>query len=71
VLEAVGATHFAGLYLKRDGGNVAIDRSISNLPRGWQELCLEQGYTSSRAMTLPTLFSRASRAVGHAVIGMN
>ncbi len=36
VLEAVGASNFACLYLKRDGGNIAIDRSISNLPRGWQ-----------------------------------
>ena len=47
VLEAVGATNFACLSLKRDGGNVAIDRSISNLPRGWQELYLQQGYDAA------------------------
>lgn len=47
VLEAVGATNFACLYLRRDNGNVVIDKSISNLPRGWQELYLQRGYDAS------------------------
>ena len=47
VLEAVGASNFACLYLKRDSGNIAIDRAISNLPRGWQELYLQQGYDAA------------------------
>ena len=47
VLEAVGATNSPGLYLKRDGGNVAIDRAISNRPRGWQELYRQPGYNAA------------------------
>lgn len=47
VLEAVGATNFACLYLRRDNGAVVIDKSISNLPRGWQELYLERGYDAA------------------------
>lgn len=47
VLETVGATNFACLYLRRESGNVVIDRSISNLPRGWQELYLQRGYDAS------------------------
>ena len=47
VLEAVGATNFACLYLRRESGSLVIDRSISNLPRGWQELYLERGYDAS------------------------
>lgn len=47
VLETVGASNFACLYLKRDSGNIAIDRAISNLPRGWQELYLQQGYDAA------------------------
>lgn len=47
VLEAVGATNFACLYLRRESGNLVIDRSISNLPRGWQELYLQQGYDAA------------------------
>jgi DNA-binding CsgD family transcriptional regulator len=47
VLEAVGASNFACVYLMRDSGNIAIDRAISNLPRGWQELYLQQGYDAA------------------------
>ena len=47
VLEAVGATNFACLYLRRESGSLAIDRSISNLPRGWQELYLQEGYDAA------------------------
>ena len=47
VLETVGAANFACLYLGCEGGQVVIDRSISNLPRGWQELYLQRGYDAS------------------------
>jgi DNA-binding CsgD family transcriptional regulator len=47
LLEAVGATRYACLYLKRENGGLAIDRSISNLPRVWQELYLERGYDAT------------------------
>lgn len=47
VLESVGASRFACLYLKREGGGLVIDRSISNLPRGWQEQYLERGYDAT------------------------
>lgn len=47
VLDAVGATNFACLYLRRDNGSVVIDKSISNLPRGWQELYLQRGYDAA------------------------
>lgn len=47
VLDAVGATNFACLYLRRENGSVVIDKSISNLPRGWQELYLQRGYDAA------------------------
>lgn len=47
VLQEIGATNFACLYLRRESGNLVIDRSISNLPRGWQELYLQRGYDAS------------------------
>ncbi len=34
VLGTVGATNFACLELRRDAGQLVIDRSISDLPRG-------------------------------------
>ena len=47
VLEEVGATRYACLYLRRQNGEVVIDRSISNLPRTWLELYLERGYDAA------------------------
>jgi LuxR family quorum sensing-dependent transcriptional regulator len=47
LIEGVGATRFACLYLRRENGQLAIDRSISNLPRLWQELYLERGYDAT------------------------
>jgi DNA-binding CsgD family transcriptional regulator len=44
LIETLGATRFACLYLKREGSGVAIDRGINNLPRLWQELYLERGF---------------------------
>ena len=44
VIEEVGATRFACLYLRRHNGEVAISHSISNLPRAWLELYLARGY---------------------------
>ena len=47
VLEEAGATRFACLYLRRQNGEVVIDRSISNLPRSWLELYLARGYEAT------------------------
>ena len=44
LIETLGATRFACLYLRREGAGLAIERSIHNLPRLWQELYLERGY---------------------------
>lgn len=46
-MEEIGATHFACLYLRRERGDMVIDRSISNLPRQWQENYLVRGYDAS------------------------
>lgn len=47
LIEDMGATHFACLYLRRERGDMIIDRSISNLPRQWQEHYLARGYDAS------------------------
>lgn len=47
LIEEIGATHFACLYLRRERGDMVIDRSISNLPRQWQEHYLARGYDAS------------------------
>jgi DNA-binding CsgD family transcriptional regulator len=47
LIETLGAKRFSCLYLRREGGSVTIERSISNLPRGWQELYLERGYDAT------------------------
>jgi DNA-binding NarL/FixJ family response regulator len=47
LLELVGAERYSCLYLKREGGVVTIERSISNLPRQWLELYLERGYDAT------------------------
>src|ERR1700754_2388909 len=47
VIETIGATRFACLYLRRENGGLVIDRSISNTPRLWQELYLERGYDAN------------------------
>jgi len=47
LIESVGASRFACLYLRREGGALTIDRSISNVPRLWQELYLERGYDAT------------------------
>ena len=47
VLEEVGATRFACLYLRRQDGEVVIDQSISNLPRAWLDLYLARGYDAA------------------------
>jgi LuxR family transcriptional regulator, quorum-sensing system regulator BjaR1 len=44
LIETLGATRFACLYLRREGAGLAIERSIHNLPRLWQELYLERGF---------------------------
>ena len=47
VIETLGATRYACLYLRRDRGELVIDRSISNLPRAWLELYLAQGFDAA------------------------
>lgn len=47
LVETLGAKRFSCLYLRREGGVVTIERSISNLPKGWQELYLERGYEAT------------------------
>ncbi|RYD93847.1 MAG: hypothetical protein EOP61_22800, partial [Sphingomonadales bacterium] len=47
LIEEIGAAHFACLFLRRERGDLVIDRSISNLPRQWQENYLARGYDAS------------------------
>lgn len=47
LIELLGAERYACLYLRRDAGGVAIERSISNVPRQWLELYLERGYDAT------------------------
>lgn len=47
LIEEIGATRFACLYLRRERGDMVIDRSISNIPRQWQENYLARGYEAS------------------------
>lgn len=47
LLGAVGAQRYACLYLRREAGGVAIERSISNVPRQWRELYLQRGYDAT------------------------
>lgn len=47
VLETVGASRFACLYLRREGGEMAIGKSISNLPPAWLDLYLQRGYDAT------------------------
>ncbi len=47
LIETLGASRFACLYVRRDSGGLSIEKSISNLPKLWQELYLERGYDAS------------------------
>ncbi len=47
VLAEVNASRFACLYLRREHGELVIDRSISNLPPAWLKLYLERGYDAT------------------------
>ncbi len=47
VLSAVRATHYACLYLRRQNGEMVIEKSISNLPQTWLKLYLDRGYDAS------------------------
>ena len=47
VLETIGASRFACLYLRRENGQTVIDQSISNLPAAWLKLYLERGYDAT------------------------
>lgn len=47
LIEPIGASRFSCLYLRRDAGGVIIERSISNVPRLWQELYFERGYEAT------------------------
>lgn len=45
--ESLGATRYACLYLRREAGELTIERSISNTPRPWQQAYLERGYDAT------------------------
>lgn len=47
LVEPMGASTYACLYLRRERGAVVIDRSLSNVSRQWQELYLERGYDAA------------------------
>lgn len=47
LIAPVGGSRFSCLYLRRDAGGVIIERSISNVPRLWQELYFERGYQAT------------------------
>lgn len=47
LIQEVGATKFACLYLRREQGSLVIDKSISNLSRQWNELYLARGYDAT------------------------
>jgi DNA-binding NarL/FixJ family response regulator len=47
LVEPLGATTYACLYLRREKGTVVIDRSLSNVSRQWLELYLERGYDAA------------------------
>ena len=47
LIEPLGASTYACLYLRRERGMVVIDRLLSNVPRQWQELYLERGYDAA------------------------
>lgn len=44
LINEVGATKFACVFLRREQGTMVIDKSITNLPRQWHELYLQRGY---------------------------
>lgn len=47
VLNEVGASRYACLYLRRENGELVIDKSISNLPAAWLKLYLDRGYDAA------------------------
>ncbi len=47
LVENLGASRYACLYLRREAGELMIERSISNLPRQWQAGYLERGYDAT------------------------
>jgi DNA-binding CsgD family transcriptional regulator len=47
VLETVGASRYACLYLRRTNGDMVIEKSISNLPPAWLKHYLDRGYDAA------------------------
>jgi DNA-binding NarL/FixJ family response regulator len=47
LVEPLGATTYACLYLRRESGAVVIDRSLSNVSPHWHKLYLERGYDAA------------------------
>jgi DNA-binding CsgD family transcriptional regulator len=47
LVETIGAQRYACLYVRREADGVAIERSISNVPRQWQEVYLERGFDAA------------------------
>jgi DNA-binding CsgD family transcriptional regulator len=47
LVQTLGATRFACLYVRREAGGFVIERSISNVTQQWQRLYLERGYDAT------------------------
>ena len=47
LIQEVGATKFACLFLRRERGSLVIDKAISNLSRQWYEIYLARGYDAT------------------------
>jgi DNA-binding NarL/FixJ family response regulator len=59
LIEDIGATRFACLYLRREAGGLTIARSISNLPQPWQQLYLEKGFEETDPVLQTVMRSNA------------
>jgi hypothetical protein len=59
LIQEIGATKFACLYLRREQGSLVIEKSISNLPRQWNELYLARGYDATDPVFLSVVRSGA------------
>ena len=59
LIHEIGATKFACLYLRREQGSLVIEKSISNLPRQWNELYLARGYDATDPVFLSVVRSGA------------
>jgi LuxR family quorum sensing-dependent transcriptional regulator len=47
LIQEIGATKFACIFLRREHGSLVIDKAISNLSRQWYEIYLARGYDAT------------------------